>query len=129
MREEVRSSRTVRPLRWCCKGVSFRGRGGGPAGGGGFNFQARATALVYAHVLAGSPLNFAVGHYPVPLAVSAETDGPGDDVHVECEGGAVVEIQAKRGLRADRRLWDAAVKMISGLARASHTPAPHPAEG
>lgn len=97
--------------------MSSRGRGGGPAGGGGFNFQARATALIYAHVLAGSPLNFAVGRYPMPLAVWAETEGPGDDVRVECEGGVVVEIQAKRGLGADKRLWDAAVKMIGGLAR------------
>ena len=73
------------------------GNSGGAAGGGGFNFQARATAYVYAHVLAGRAMNFADNHYPVPLAVWAESGGPGDDIRVECEGGGVLEIQAKRG--------------------------------
>ena len=73
---------------------------GGPGGGGGYNFQARATAFVYAHVLAGQPMSFATRRYPVPLAVWAESGGPGDDVRVECEGGIVVEIQVKRGLSA-----------------------------
>ena len=53
---------------------------GGPGGGGGYNFQARATAYVYAHVLAGQQLSFAAQRYPVPLTVWAESGGPGDDL-------------------------------------------------
>jgi len=35
-------------------------------------------------------MNFAARRYAVPLAVWAESGGPGDDVRVECEGGVVV---------------------------------------
>lgn len=89
--------------------------GGGAAGGGGYNFQAQATAFIYTHVLGGRPLVFADNHSPVPLAVSAESDGPGDDVRVECEDGIVVEIQVKRGLRANITFWTAVTELIEGL--------------
>jgi hypothetical protein len=69
--------------------------------GGGYNSQAWATAFVYAHVLAGQPLDFAAQPQPVPLAVWAESGGPGDDLRVECQDGVVVEVQVKRGLPGD----------------------------
>ena len=86
---------------------------GGP--GGGYNFQARATAFVYAHVLAGQPLSFAAKRYPVPLAVWAESGGPGDDLRVECHDGVVVEVQAKRGLSVGEKFWKAVMKLVAGL--------------
>lgn len=66
-------------------------------------------------MLTGQPLNFFGNRYPVPLAVSAESGGPGDDVRVECEDGVVVEIQAKRGLVAGDDFWGAVTKLIGGL--------------
>lgn len=89
---------------------------GGAAGGGGFNFQARVTAYIYSHVLAGRPMNFAANWSPVPLAVWAESGGPGDDLRVECEDGSVLEIQVKRGLRVGENFWGAVTKLIRGLA-------------
>lgn len=99
-------------------GGSSRGSkgSGGPGGGGGYNFQARATAFVYAHVLAEQTIVFATRSYPVPLAVWAESGGPGDDVRVECRGGVVVEVQAKRGLRAGEKFWKAVIDLVTGLA-------------
>jgi hypothetical protein len=88
---------------------------GGPGGGGGYNFQATATAFVYAHVLAGQPLSFAAQRYPVPLAVWAESGGPGDDLRVECQDGAVVEIQTKRGLSVGEDFWKAVKRLVDGL--------------
>jgi hypothetical protein len=88
---------------------------GGPGGAGGYNFQAQATALVYSYVLAGQPLTWVPGVSPVPLAVAAETGGPGDDMRVECEGDITVEVQAKSGLRRTKELWKAIVDLVRGL--------------
>lgn len=96
-------------------GIGSTGGGGGAAGGGGFNFQARATAAMYAYLLAGKSLNFVAGRYPVPLAVSAESGGPGDDVRIECEDDIVFELQAKRGLQAREGFWDTVTRIIRGL--------------
>jgi hypothetical protein len=67
-------------------------------------------------VLAGQPLSFAAKRYPVPLAVWAESGGPGDDLRVECQNGVVVEVQAKRGLSAGKKFWEAVMKLVAGLA-------------
>ena len=98
---------------------------GGPGGGGGYNFQARATAFVYAHLLAGQPLTFAAQRYPVPLAVWAESGGPGDDLRVECQDGVVVEVQAKRGLSAGEKFWDRAYQ-VSCKRTSENSPSTHP---
>jgi tetratricopeptide (TPR) repeat protein len=96
-----------------------RGRfSGGSGGAGGYRFQALAAAYVYAHALAEHTLNW-VGAGAVPLAVSAETAGPGDDLSIEYSGGpgggGVLEVQAKRGLRRGAELWDALVSLVRGL--------------
>ena len=99
---------------------SGEGFSGGSGGAGGYRFQALAAAYVYAHALAEHPLNWVVGAGVVPLAVSAETGGPGDDLRVEFSGGlgagsGVLEVQAKRGLRRGSELWEALLSLARGL--------------
>lgn len=91
------------------------GRSAGSAGGGGYNFQAAATALACAHVFVGEPLNWPEGRPLIPLAVEAETGGPGDDLKIACQGGAVIEVQVKKGLSRGTRLWDALLALVRGL--------------
>jgi tetratricopeptide (TPR) repeat protein len=73
---------------------------GGSAGGGGYEFQARIIAFVAVHIVAQRPLTFIrLPIKAVPVAVSAETGGAGDDLRVEILDGPVFEIQAKKGLQ------------------------------
>jgi hypothetical protein len=95
------------------------GFSGGSGGAGGYRFQALAAAYVYAHALAEHSLNWVSGE-AIPLAVSAETAGPGDDLRVEYSGGSGaasgdLEVQAKRGLRMGSELWDALLSLARGL--------------
>jgi hypothetical protein len=91
---------------------------GGSATSGGIEFQARVIAYVAAYALAGRPLKWCETESPVvPVAVSAETGGPGDDVRIELNApGFWLEVQAKRGLRADWRLDEAIDRFATGLA-------------
>ncbi|MGY4397165.1 hypothetical protein ACVWZA_002356 [Sphingomonas sp. UYAg733] len=81
--------------------------GGGTAIGGGVNFQAAVTAIVAVHILTGTPLNWLSGIFDdLPIAVWAESEGPGDDVRIEFAEGKVAEVQAKKGLVRSKALWD-----------------------
>ena len=51
----------------------------------------------------------------MPLAVAAETGGPGDDMRVECGCGVTVEVQAKSGLQRGNKLWKATLDLVRGL--------------
>jgi hypothetical protein len=56
---------------------------GGSAGDGGFQFQARIIAFVAVHMLAGLALTGLEQEIEgIPIAVAAETNGPGDDIRV-----------------------------------------------
>jgi tetratricopeptide (TPR) repeat protein len=77
----------------------------GDATAGGISYQARLTAWVYCHILDERQL----GWFPfddTPVAVSAETKGPGDDVRIEFKNGEICEVQAKRGFNAKGHLND-----------------------
>ena len=50
-----------------------------------------------------------------PVAVDAETGGPGDDSRLVLKEAQIVEVQVKGGLRAGTKLWN------SLLARATIT--------
>jgi hypothetical protein len=79
---------------------------GGSTASGGYNLQAHAIAYVSTCILTARDLKWVsqqFGHPDVPIAVSAETGGPGDDLRVEL-GFATFEAQVKRGLNADARL-------------------------
>ncbi|HBB36277.1 MAG TPA: hypothetical protein DDZ80_07905 [Cyanobacteria bacterium UBA8803] len=89
----------------------------GSGGGGGYEYQARAAAYINAHILAQQPLGWLLEHSTpdVPIAVVEETNGPGDDINITLEDGAVIELQAKHGLKKDKDFWEAIVKLANGL--------------
>ena len=89
---------------------------GGAAAAGGFAFQANLGAIAGVHVLRGMPVQWTEGLIgAAPCAVSFETSGPGDDLSLELTDGSVVEIQAKKGLRADWRFWSALDALCEGI--------------
>jgi hypothetical protein len=91
--------------------------GGGAAFGGGANFQATLTAIVGAHILRGTPLGWLDGICDDrPVAVWAESEGPGDDLRIELADGSAIEVQAKKGLGRGGNLWSA----LMALAKAIH---------
>lgn len=74
----------------------------------GVNFQARVIAYVYANILAQSRLAWLPPYDDIPLGISGETDGPGDDAQIEFgKNRGAVEIQAKHGLTGGARLTEA----------------------
>ena len=89
---------------------------GGPAAAGGFGFQAHLGAIAGVHVLRGTPVQWTASlSAAAPCAVSFETSGPGDDLSLELADSCIVEIQAKKGLRADRRFWSAIDALCDGI--------------
>lgn len=91
---------------------------GGSAGEGGFDFQARLIALISVYILAENVFT-GLGREleDVPIAVAAETNGPGDDIQIEfSDNSKLIEIQAKKGLRVDSRFSETLEKIASGLA-------------
>lgn len=89
----------------------------GSAGGGGYDYQAELIALVASYGIAEHPLGWFDNPSDVPTAVLAETKGPGDDIAIELASGARIEAQAKKGLRADHRLWDALTHLARGVTK------------
>lgn len=89
----------------------------GSAAGGGFDFQARVIAWVAVHILAQRNLDWLrLQPPPIPVAVSAETGTPGDDVVVElAESEIELDAQAKKGLRADDSFRDTIDRFADGL--------------
>ena len=81
---------------------------GGSAGGGGYDYQAEAYALVAAKILAEEGLNWPeTGRDRVPISVRMETGRGGDDLRITLRSGAKIELQAKRGLKRGDDLWHA----------------------
>jgi tetratricopeptide (TPR) repeat protein len=65
----------------------------------GTTYQASVIAVVYVHILARVPLGWFADHADVPVAVSGETGGPGDDARIEfAPPFSAAELQAKHGL-------------------------------
>lgn len=93
-----------------------RNRTGGSAGGGGFNYQAAATAFVSAHILAKRELGWFSGDLKdIPFAVASETGGPGDDIRVRLDSSIFIEAQAKHGLQKGENFWQALMTLSRGL--------------
>lgn len=89
---------------------------GGAATGSGMNFQAAVTAICFVRMVRGSALGWLDGlTQDIPVAVSAETGGPGDDIRVDLAGGKIIEIQVKRGLKKGKDLWQAITSLAHGL--------------
>ncbi len=71
----------------------------------GTTYQARVIAFVYVHMLGQMRLNWVPPYDDTPIAVSGETDGPGDDARIEFrERLAPLEVQAKHGLSGGAKL-------------------------
>ncbi len=87
----------------------------GSGGGGGYGYQADAFAFVSAYALAEQPLDWFEDVEDVPVAVSMETGGPGDDLGVELRGGGQIEIQCKHGAKKDQLFTDAFLRAARGL--------------
>ena len=51
-----------------------------------------------------------------PVAVWAETSGPGDDIRLELRDKSTVEVQAKRGLRTGNELWASLMSLAHAIA-------------
>ena len=89
---------------------------GGAAGAGGFNFQAAVTAIAYVHTLRGTPVQWMAGlAAEIPVRVSSETGGPGDDISLELADGSLIEVQVKKGLSADGKFWSVVDSLSEGI--------------
>ena len=89
---------------------------GGAAGAGGFNFQAAVSAIAYVHTLRGTPVQWMAGlTAEIPVSVSSETGGPGDDISLKLADGSIVEVQAKKGLKADGKFWSVIDSLSEGI--------------
>lgn len=91
---------------------------GGAATGGGINFQAAVTAITYAYMATGRQLSWLEKLVvDVPVAVEAETNGPGDDLFIRLASGESVEIQVKKGLRVGSKLWGPLLKLAEAISK------------
>jgi hypothetical protein len=88
--------------------------GGGTAAGGGINFQAAVMAIAAVHLLRGTSLGW-LPIADVPVAVWAESEGPGDDIRLELTSDLVAEIQAKKGLNRGAKLWEALEALVKAI--------------
>jgi energy-coupling factor transporter ATP-binding protein EcfA2 len=92
---------------------------GGSAGGGGYDYQAEAYALVAAKILAEEGLNWPeTGCDRVPVSVRVETGRGGDDLRIALRSGAKIELQAKRGLKRSDDLWHALLALAQVVSTA-----------
>jgi energy-coupling factor transporter ATP-binding protein EcfA2 len=89
----------------------------GSGGNGGYEYQARATAYVAAHILTQQPLCWIEHSTPdIPIAVAAETNGPGDDINITLQDRTTIEVQVKLNLQKDNKFWETIEKLGRGLA-------------
>ncbi|MEO0378124.1 MAG: NTPase, partial [Cyanobacteria bacterium P01_A01_bin.17] len=87
----------------------------GSGGSGGYEYQHNAIGYVAAHILAGETLGWLeTGAPDIPVAVAAETGGPGDDLCVTLQNDVLVELQAKHGLQKSK-LFEPLLKLAKGL--------------
>ncbi|MGB3310511.1 MAG: NACHT domain-containing protein [Nodosilinea sp.] len=87
----------------------------GSGGSGGYEYQHNAIGYVAAHILAGESLRWLeTGAPDIPVAVAAETDGPGDDLCITLQNNVLVELQAKHGLQKGK-LFEPLLKLTKGL--------------
>ncbi|MCQ1573480.1 DNA repair protein RadA [Neorhizobium galegae] len=80
------------------------------------SFQAAVTSIAAVHLLSATPIGWLAGiEDDTPVAVWAETHGPGDDVKIELKNGRAIEVQAKKGLSRGGALWDALLALANGI--------------
>jgi len=87
------------------------GNWGGSAAGSGLAFQAAVSAVCMVHMARGTSLGWCESVNDTPLSVSAESGGAGDDIALQLVDANVLEIQAKRRLKADSELWGSLIAL------------------
>lgn len=91
-------------------------RGGGTGNASGTDFHALAMVVAAVHMLRGTKIGWLDKiASDIPVAVKAETGGPGDDIGLELKDGATVEVQAKKNLQKGAELWDALEALVDGI--------------
>jgi len=89
----------------------------GSGGGGGYDYQADAFASVASYALAEQPLGWFSDLSDIPVAISVETGGAGDDLKIELrQGHPVIEVQVKHGASRDKHFSSAMLRLAQGLA-------------
>jgi hypothetical protein len=93
-----------------------KGSGGGPACAGGISFQATVSAIAVVYMARGKRLSWLEKEIEdIPVAVSAETGGAGDDIRIELKSGRFIEAQVKAGLKSGPNLWEPLTKMAIAI--------------
>ncbi len=94
--------------------------GGGTGNAGGTEVHAAAMVVAAVSMLRGTRLLWLEGvANDIPVAITAETGGPGDDIGLVLIGGETVEIQSKKGLRRGSDLWESLDALVIGVATAA----------
>ncbi|PWQ95713.1 NACHT domain-containing protein [Leucothrix arctica] len=89
---------------------------GGAATGGGINYQATVSAIATVYMMKGQSLQWLHGLIEdIPVAIEAETNGPGDDIRLILKSGDVVEVQVKKGLQRGNKLWDSLMALAKAI--------------
>lgn len=87
----------------------------GSSGSTGYEYQADAFAFIAAHIVTEHSLSWFDDIKDVPTAVSMETGGAGDDLHVETLDNNPIEVQCKHGAKRDQHFKDAFLNALKGL--------------
>lgn len=112
---DKRTNRQITP-------TTRRNQSGGSAGGGGYDYQAEAYALVAAKILAEEVLNWAeTGCDRIPVSVRMETGSGGDDLRISLRSGKKIEVQAKSGLQRGTDLWNALLALAHVVSSDANT--------
>lgn len=90
--------------------------GGGTGNAGGTEVHAMAMVLAAVNMMRGTKVGWLDGvAEDVPVAITAETGGPGDDIGLELINGEKVEVQSKKNLQRGKDLWDALDALAVGI--------------
>lgn len=90
--------------------------GGGTGNAGGTEVHAMAMVLAAANMMRGTKIGWLEGvTEDIPVAVTAETGGPGDDIGLELVNGEKVEVQCKKNLQRGSELWQALDALALGI--------------
>lgn len=90
--------------------------GGGTGNAGGTEVHAMAMVLAAVNMMRGTKIGWLDGVVDdVPVAITAETGGPGDDIGLDLINGDRVEVQSKKNLHRNKDLWDALDALALGI--------------
>lgn len=90
--------------------------GGGTGNAGGTEVHAMAMVLAAVNMIRGTKIGWLDGVVEdVPVAITAETGGPGDDIGLDLVNGEKAEVQSKKNLHRGKELWDALDALALGI--------------